>query len=120
VLDSTALVLRQHGWHAAAATTPDGALDAVIRLQARGDMPEGAMPVALISDHRLGLSVNGLDAIRALRYEFGDTLPAFLLTGEATPGLASQAQAAHVHLLHKPVQVDRLLRLLEEATADAA
>jgi signal transduction histidine kinase/ActR/RegA family two-component response regulator len=120
VLDSTALVLRQHGWQPAAATTPDGALDMVIRMQEQGAMPEGSMPVALISDHRLGLSVNGLDAIRELRYEFGDELPAFLLTGEATPGLASQAQAAGVHLLHKPIQADRLLRLLDESTADAA
>jgi len=117
VLDSTVLVLRQHGWQTAAATTPDGALDAVIQMQAKGDMPEGEMPIALISDHRLGLSVNGLDAIRQLRYEFGEALPAFLLTGEATPGLAQAAQAARIHLLHKPLQADRLLRLLDEAAS---
>ena len=120
VLESTALVLRQQGWKIAAATTPDGALDALIQLQEKGAMPEGEMPVALISDHRLGLSVNGLDALRDLRYEFGDELPAFLLTGEATPGLATQAQAAKVHLLHKPLQAERLIRLLEEATEPAA
>lgn len=117
VLDSTVVVLRQHGWQTAAATTPDGALDAVIRMQEQGAMPEGEMPVALISDHRLGLSINGLDAIRQLRYEFGDALPAFLLTGEAAPGLAQEAQAARVHLLHKPLQADRLLRLLDEVGA---
>ncbi|MFT3858889.1 MAG: hybrid sensor histidine kinase/response regulator [Aquabacterium sp.] len=116
VLDSTALVLRQQGWKVAASTTPDGALDTVIQMQDQGDMPEGEMPVALISDHRLGLSVNGLDALRTLRYEFGDELPAFLLTGEATPGLATEAQAAGVHLLHKPLQAERLIRLLAEAT----
>jgi signal transduction histidine kinase len=115
VLDSTALILRQHGWLPAAATTPDGALDAVIQMQVEGLMPEGTMPLAMISDHRLGLSVNGLDALRTLRYEFGDELPAFLLTGEAAPGLAAQAQAANVQLLHKPLQAERLLRLLDEA-----
>ncbi|MBI2734299.1 MAG: response regulator [Aquabacterium sp.] len=120
VLEGTSLVLRQQGWQVAAASTPDGALDAVIHLQENGQMPEGDMPVALISDHRLGLSVNGMDAIKQLRYEFGDELPAFLLTGEATPGLASDAQAARVHLLHKPIQAERLLRLLKEATTDAA
>jgi signal transduction histidine kinase len=71
VLDSTVLVLRQQGWKIAAATTPDGVLDALIQMQENGEMPEGDMPVALISDHRLGLSVNGLDALRNLRYEFG-------------------------------------------------
>ncbi|HEX5357472.1 MAG TPA: hybrid sensor histidine kinase/response regulator [Aquabacterium sp.] len=120
VLDGTSLVLRQQGWQVAAASTPDGAMDAVIHLQEKGLMPEGDMPVALISDHRLGLSINGLDAIKQLRYEFGDELPAFLLTGEATPGLATDAQAMRVQLLHKPIQADRLLRLLQEVTTDAA
>jgi signal transduction histidine kinase/CheY-like chemotaxis protein len=120
VLDSTAMVLKQQGWQVAAASTPDGALDAIVHMQERGLMPEGEMPVALISDHRLGLSINGLEAIQKLRYEFGDALPAFLLTGEATPGLAGEAQTAQVHLLHKPVQAERLLRLLREVTEDAA
>ncbi|MDO9237160.1 MAG: hybrid sensor histidine kinase/response regulator [Aquabacterium sp.] len=115
VLESTALILQQHGWITAASTTPDGALDAVIRFQEQGLMPEGEMPVALISDHRLGLSVNGLDVIRNLRYEFGDQLPAFLITGEASPGLAQEAKDAQVHLLHKPVHADRMVRLLQEA-----
>jgi CheY-like chemotaxis protein len=121
VLKGTTLVLQQHGWQAAAASTPEGALDALVELQQRGLMPEGEMPLALISDHRLGLSINGLEAIEQLRYEFGEHLPAFLLTGEATPGLADAAQAAQVQLLHKPVQADRLLRLLDEAcSTDAA
>jgi hypothetical protein len=47
-------------------------------------------------------------------------LPAFLLTGEATPGLATDAKAADVHLLHKPLQAERLIRLLEEATVPAS
>jgi CheY-like chemotaxis protein len=120
VLEGTTLVLQQQGWTVAAASTPDGAMDQVIRMQADGDMPEGEMPVALISDHRLGLSINGLDAIRQLRYEFGDDLPAFLLTGEATPGLADQAKSAHVSLLHKPLQADRLLRMLDQVSANGA
>ncbi len=121
VLKGTTLVLQQHGWQAAAASTPEGALDALVELQQSGLMPEGDMPQALISDHRLGLSINGLEAIEQLRYEFGEHLPAFLLTGEATPGLADAAQAAKVQLLHKPLQADRLLRLLDEAcSTDAA
>ena len=75
------------------------------------------MPAAVVSDHRLGLSINGLQAIRQLRYEFGEDLPAFLLTGEASPGLADEARCAKVHLLHKPLQADRLLRLLDGATS---
>ena len=59
VLEGTALVLKQHGWQVAAATTPDSAMDALVTLQAEGQMPEGDMPCALISDHRLGLD-NGV------------------------------------------------------------
>lgn len=116
VREGTAMLLHQHGWRTAAGSTPDGAIAALVALQAEGRMPEGSMPSAVVSDHRLGLSINGLQAIAQLRYEFGEALPAFLLTGEATPGLAGAARAAQVHLLHKPLQADRLLRLLAEAT----
>ena len=117
VREGTAVLLNQHGWLTAAASTPEGAVAALVALQQVGQMPDGAMPAALISDHRLGLSINGLQAIQQLRYEFGEDLPAFLLTGEATPGLADEARGAKVHLLHKPLQADRLLRLLDKATA---
>lgn len=116
VREGTAMLLHQHGWRTAAGSTPDGAIAALVALQTEGRMPEGGMPSAVVSDHRLGLSINGLQAIAQLRYKFGEALPAFLLTGEATPGLADAARAAHVHLLHKPLQADRLVRLLAEAT----
>lgn len=117
VRDGTAVLLHQHGWLTAEASTPEGAIAALVALQQTGQMPEGAMPAAVVSDHRLGLSINGLQAIRQLRYEFGEDLPAFLLTGEASPGLADEARCAKVHLLHKPLQADRLLRLLDGATS---
>ena len=119
VREGTAVLLQQHGWQTASAATPDGAVAALVALQAEGRMPEGSMPSAVVSDHRLGLEINGLQAIARLRYEFGETLPAFLLTGEATPGLAGEARVAGVHLLHKPLQADRLLRLLARATGDS-
>jgi signal transduction histidine kinase len=119
VLDSTALVLRQHGWLPAAGATPEAALEALIALQTSGDMEEGDMPVALISDHRLGLSINGLDVLRQLRYEFGDDLPAFLLTGEASSSLVLEAEAEGVTLLHKPLQAEMLVHLLDDSTREA-
>ncbi len=120
VLEGTALVLRQNGWLPAAGSTPEAALQALIALQEAGEMAEGEMPVALISDHRLGLSVNGLDVLRQLRYEFGDELPAFLLTGEASASLALEAQTNGVQLLHKPLHADALMHLLDDSTKGAA
>lgn len=108
VLHSTALVLRQAGWKVATAASPDEALHAVATLQQEGHMPEGEMPCAVISDHRLGLPIDGLEGIAQLRYEFGEHLPALLLTAEAGPTLAEQVKAAGVALLHKPVQAATL------------
>jgi len=116
VLDGTALVLRLHGWLPAAGPTPEDAMQALIDLQTTGQMEDGDMPVALISDHRLGLNITGLDVLRQLRYEFGDDLPAFLLTGEAKPGLEEEAQAQNVRLLHKPLDPDMLMHLLADST----
>ncbi len=117
VRESTALVLQQHGWVVAAAATPDDALALIARMQEDGHMQEGEMPVALLSDHRLGLQINGLEVLRQLRYEFGDDLPAMLLTGEIPAELAEAARSAAVQLVSKPIDADSLLALLEQATA---
>lgn len=120
VRDSTALVLQQHGWQVAGAPSPDDAVALIVAMQEDGRMPEGEMPAALVSDQRLGLSITGLDALRQLRYEFGDDLPAFLLTGEASASLTVEAERAHVQLLNKPIEAERLVQMLVDSTADAA
>jgi CheY-like chemotaxis protein len=115
VLDSMALVLRQHGWQAALGGTPEAAVHAVAALQTCGDMPLGDLPVAVISDYRLGLPINGLEAIAQLRYEFGEDLPAFLLTADATADLGSRAAHVGVTLLRKPLNPVELIRILDAA-----
>lgn len=115
VRDSTELVLRQAGWHVAAAAHPDGALSELLAMQERGDLIEGEMPVALISDHRLGLEVTGLEVLHRLRYEFGEDLPALLLTGEVSADLEAKAQQGAVQLVSKPIDAGRLVGLLLQA-----
>ncbi|MES2090566.1 MAG: ATP-binding protein [Pseudomonadota bacterium] len=115
VLDSMALVLRQNGWQAATGVTPEEAIHAVATLQTQGDMPQGDLPLAVISDYRLGLSITGLDAIAQLRYEFGETLPAFLLTADATADLGSRTAQVGVTLLRKPLNPNELIRVLDTA-----
>ncbi|RZL00143.1 MAG: response regulator [Rubrivivax sp.] len=115
VLDSMALVLRQNGWQAATGTTPQVAVEAVAALQTTGDMPLGDLPVAVISDYRLGLTITGLEAIAQLRYEFGEDLPAFLLTADATSDLGSRAASVGVTLLRKPLNPNELVRILNAA-----
>ena len=118
VRESTALVLQQHGWQVAGAANPDAALMLIAQMQDDGRMPEGEMPAALVSDHRLGLSITGLEVLKQLRYEFGEHLPALLLTGDIPAPLADEASRSGVQLVSKPIEADRLVELLCAATAD--
>ena len=118
VRESTALVLQQHGWQVAGAANPDAAMMLIAQMQDDGRMPEGEMPAALVSDHRLGLSITGLEVLKQLRYEFGEHLPALLLTGDIPAPLADEANRSGVQLVSKPIEADRLVELLCAATAD--
>jgi len=115
VRESTALVLRQGGWHVAAAARPDDAMAEMASMQEDGRLIDGEMPVALVSDHRLGLDVTGLQVLGQLRYEFGEDLPALLLTGEIPAGLAEAAAEAGVQLVSKPIDAEGLIALLDAA-----
>jgi CheY-like chemotaxis protein len=108
VREGTALALAQHGWLCAAAANPEDALALLARWQDEGRMPAGDMPCALVSDHRLGLSVTGLEALQQLRYELGEDLPALLLTGEIPALLADAAARANVALASKPLSAEQL------------
>ncbi len=119
VRESTTLVLRQGGWQVAAAAHPDGAMAEMAAMQEDGRLIDGEMPVALVSDHRLGLDVTGLQVLGQLRYEFGEDLPALLLTGEMPAGLAEAATEAGVQLVSKPIDAEGLIALLDGAAARA-
>lgn len=119
VRESTSLVLRQGGWQVAAAAHPDDAMTEMAAMQEDGRLIDGEMPVALVSDHRLGLDVTGLQVLGRLRYEFGEDLPALLLTGEMPAGLAEAATEAGVQLVSKPIDAEGLIALLNGACARA-
>lgn len=119
VRESTTLVLRQGGWQVAAAAHPDDAMAEMAAMQDDGRLIDGEMPVALVSDHRLGLDVTGLEVLGQLRYEFGEDLPALLLTGEMPAGLAEAATEAGVQLVSKPIDAEGLIALLDGAAARA-
>jgi len=120
VRESTALVLRQAGWQVTAAAHPDNAMAEMATMQDDGRLIDGEMPVALVSDHRLGLDITGLQVLGQLRYEFGEDLPALLLTGEMPAGLAEAAAEARVQLVSKPIDAEGLIALLAEATTARA
>ncbi|MBO9515353.1 MAG: hybrid sensor histidine kinase/response regulator [Variovorax sp.] len=65
-------------------------------------------PGLVISDYRLRGLRTGAEAIAALRAEFGDGLPALLITGDTAPQRLREARASGVPLLHKPVSPNQL------------
>ncbi len=67
-------------------------------------------PGLVISDYRLREQRTGAEAIAALRAEFGNDLPALLITGDTAPQRLREARASGVPLLHKPVLPDALYR----------
>lgn len=73
----------------------------------------------VITDQRLSGALTGLDLIRAMRAEIADPPPAIIITGEVDSPLLRNAEAEGVTVLHKPVQADRLRRLLGDPPARA-
>ena len=67
-------------------------------------------PGLVISDYRLRELRTGAEAIAALRAEFGERLPALLITGDTAPQRLREARASGVPLLHKPVSPNELYR----------
>ena len=65
-------------------------------------------PGLVISDYRLRELRTGAEAIAALRAEFGQALPALLITGDTAPQRLREARASGVPLLHKPVSPNQL------------
>ena len=75
-------------------------------------------PDIVISDYRLREHRTGVEAIAALRAEFGADLPALLITGDTAPERLREARASGVPLLHKPVSPSLLYRRLESMLPD--
>jgi signal transduction histidine kinase len=75
-------------------------------------------PDIVISDYRLREHRTGVEAIAALRAEFGADLPALLITGDTAPERLREARASGVPLLHKPVSPSLLYRRLESMCPD--
>ncbi|NQU70911.1 MAG: PAS domain S-box protein [Rhodospirillales bacterium] len=71
-------------------------------------------PDLIIADHRLGFEVTGIDAIGVLQDEFGDDVPAIIITGDTAPDrLREASEGGHV-LLHKPVAPELLLKIVAQ------
>jgi signal transduction histidine kinase/CheY-like chemotaxis protein len=67
----------------------------------------------ILSDWRLRGQENGIEAVRAVRAEAGESTPAVLVTGDTSPDLLKLAHESGLVIMHKPLQPRVLLRLIK-------
>lgn len=100
-----AMTVLLEGWGCRVAAAPSGAeVDAVL-------MKASFEPHAILADYRLPGEETGIGVIGRLRMRFPDAA-GIVITGDIAPEVLSAAEAARLHLLHKPLRPARLRSLL--------
>jgi CheY-like chemotaxis protein len=97
--------LEQCGASVLAARTRDDALGFV------RDM--GMAPDIVLADYQLDFDDDGLSAVKAIREETGQHVPAILITADRSEALRRQAAMMNISVLTKPVKLSRLRPLID-------
>jgi two-component system, sensor histidine kinase len=77
----------------------------------------GRSPDFIIADLRLRGENTGIDAVRELRMQLGDTIPAVLISGDTATEQLRKVSAAGLTMMHKPLKAVRLRALLNHEFA---
>jgi signal transduction histidine kinase/ActR/RegA family two-component response regulator len=112
IREAVRLLLKSWGYAVLAAGSGDEMLATVVSAGARPDL--------ILCDFRLRGGENGIDAIARMRAACGYHAPAVLVTGDTAPDRLTEAQAAGLPLLHKPVAPGRLRAVVRALIADRA
>jgi CheY-like chemotaxis protein len=72
-----------------------------------------ATPNGVLVDYHLDEG-NGVEAIAALRWRFGNELPAILITADRSPAVREDARARDIQVLNKPLKPAALRALLAQ------
>lgn len=81
-----------------------------------GTIGQKIIPDVMLADYHLD-DADGLEAIVALRWKFGRSLPAVLITADRSPGLRKEADEKRVMMLPKPIRPASLRALLSQLHA---
>lgn len=89
--------------------------------EARAALREGdGRPDLIISDVHLAGGADGVETIARIRQAFGETIPAFLISGDTTPERLRHASESGLDLLHKPVSPMRLRTMINQLLKSSA
>jgi signal transduction histidine kinase/CheY-like chemotaxis protein len=77
----------------------------------------GASPEAVIADYRLRENCTGIQVIERLRQEFGNEIPALILSGDAAIEQLRKVNTGGYQMVHKPVPPAMLRAFLRNARA---
>ncbi|MDE2305635.1 MAG: PAS domain S-box protein [Gammaproteobacteria bacterium] len=104
VLNATRLLLTIEGFEVDAVSTR-AAVEELLGC-------EGFSPDAIISDYHLGSDDSGADLIQLVRFRLRRRIPAVLISGDTVIPPASRKLIDDVEILTKPVDADRLMKVL--------
>lgn len=107
IVDATTMLLEVAGIQVHTALSGDEAMSHV---------DAGVRPDILVSDYRLP-GYNGVEVVRRVRGRTTADLPAVLMTGDTSAKEIELEQLPHCTVLHKPVDTDKLIALVEQITA---
>jgi two-component system CheB/CheR fusion protein len=79
----------------------------------------GIRPDLVLADYNLPNELNGLELGRLLRQRFGAGLPVVILTGDISQETMTSVAAADCVQINKPVQLEKLSRLIQRMLPDA-
>lgn len=103
IVDATAMLMESSGVEVYSALSGDEAL---------AHLNAGVTPDMIVSDFRLP-GYSGVEVIKRMRAATSEDLPAILMTGDTSALEIEAAQLANCSVLHKPVDTDILMGLIE-------
>jgi PAS domain S-box-containing protein len=103
VVDATSMLLEASGIKVHSAMNGDDAL---------AHVAAGLRPDLVVSDYRLP-GYNGVEAVRRLRRAVASDMPTILMTGDTSGDEIREASLSNCSVLHKPVDTDRLIAMIE-------
>lgn len=109
ILEAMPPVLEQWGMDVVAGADPEAVRQQLLEVE-RG-------PDLILSDYRLRGGRTGINAVALLRREFGEDIPAAVITGDTAPETIQAINACGLALLHKPLKPAKLRAMLTHLLA---